>query len=37
MAVLICNTFGDVDRMMEYLQVLEQRRVEAIVLSAAPA
>ena len=33
MAVLICNTFGDVERMMEYLQLLEQRRVEAIVLS----
>jgi LacI family transcriptional regulator len=33
MAVLICNTFGDLGRMMEYLQLLEQRRVEAIVLS----
>jgi LacI family transcriptional regulator len=33
MAVLICNTFGELTRLNEYLQVLELRRVEAIVLS----
>ena len=33
LAVLICNTFGDVDRMTEYLTLLQHRRVDAIVLS----
>jgi LacI family transcriptional regulator len=33
LAVLICNTFGDVDRMTEYLMLLQARRVDAIVLS----
>jgi DNA-binding LacI/PurR family transcriptional regulator len=35
MAVLICNTVGETDRMTEYLQLLEARRVDAIVLSGA--
>lgn len=35
MAVLICNTLGEMDRMAEYLLLLEARRVEAIVLSGA--
>jgi LacI family transcriptional regulator len=35
MAVLICNTLGEVDRMAEYLQLLQARRVDAIVLSGA--
>jgi LacI family transcriptional regulator len=33
LAVLICNTFGDVDRMTEYLTLMQHRRVDAIVLS----
>ena len=33
LAVLICNTVGDPARLTEYLQLLEQRRVEAVVLS----
>lgn len=35
MAVLICNTLGELDRLADYLQVLEARRVDAIVLSGA--
>ena len=35
MGVLICNTLGDTDRLDEYLQVLEMRRVEAVVISGA--
>jgi LacI family transcriptional regulator len=33
LAVLICNTFADVERMTEYLLLLQARRVDAIVLS----
>jgi LacI family transcriptional regulator len=33
LAVLICNTFGDVQRMVEYLMLMQARRVDAIVLS----
>jgi LacI family transcriptional regulator len=33
LAVLICNTFGDVHRMVEYLRFMQARRVDAIVLS----
>src|ERR1700737_966891 len=33
LAVLICNTFGDVQRMTEYLMLMQARRVDAIVLS----
>jgi LacI family transcriptional regulator len=33
LAVLICNTLGETDRMTEYLQLLQARRVDAIVLS----
>jgi LacI family transcriptional regulator len=33
LAVVICNTFGDVDRMTEYLMLMQARRVDAIVLS----
>ncbi len=33
LAVLICNTLGDLQRMAEYLQVLEARRVDMVVLS----
>jgi LacI family transcriptional regulator len=35
MAVLICNTLGGIERMAEYLQLLQARRVDAIVLSGA--
>jgi LacI family transcriptional regulator len=35
LAVLICNTLGDIDRLADYLQVLHSRRVDAIVLSGA--
>ena len=35
MAVLISNTLGEVERMTEYLQVLQARRVDAILLSGA--
>jgi LacI family transcriptional regulator len=35
MGVLICNTLGDIDRLAEYLQLLQARRVDAIVLSGA--
>jgi LacI family transcriptional regulator len=35
MGVLICNTLGEIDRMSEYLQLLEARRVDVIVLSGA--
>jgi LacI family transcriptional regulator len=35
MAVLICNTLGEIERMAEYLQLLQARRVDAIVLSGA--
>jgi LacI family transcriptional regulator len=34
-AVLICNTLGETDRMTEYLQLLQARRVDVIVLSGA--
>jgi LacI family transcriptional regulator len=35
LAVLICNTLGESHRMMEYLQLLQARRADAIVLSGA--
>jgi DNA-binding LacI/PurR family transcriptional regulator len=35
LAVLICNTLGAVDRLAEYLLLLQARRVDAIVLSGA--
>lgn len=35
MGVLICNTLGEIDRLAEYLQLLEARRVDVIVLSGA--
>ncbi|HEY2592493.1 MAG TPA: LacI family DNA-binding transcriptional regulator, partial [Chloroflexota bacterium] len=35
MGVLICNTLGEHERLAEYLQVLEARRVDVIVLSGA--
>lgn len=35
LAVLICNTLGEIDRLSEYLQLLQARRVDAIVLSGA--
>jgi DNA-binding LacI/PurR family transcriptional regulator len=35
MGVLICNTLGELDRLAEYLQLLEARRVDVIVLSGA--
>jgi len=35
MAVLICNTLGEIDRLADYLQLLHSRRVDAIVLSGA--
>jgi LacI family transcriptional regulator len=35
MAALICNTLGETDRLAEYLQLLQARRVDAIVLSGA--
>lgn len=35
MAALICNTLGEIDRLAEYLQLLQARRVDAIVLSGA--
>lgn len=35
LAVLICNTIGEVDRMTEYLRLLQARRADAIVLSGA--
>src|SRR5579859_8199271 len=35
LAVLICNTIGETERMTEYLQLLQARRVDAIVLSGA--
>jgi LacI family transcriptional regulator len=34
-AVLICNTLGEMDRLYEYLQLLQARRVDAVVLSGA--
>jgi LacI family transcriptional regulator len=33
LAVLICNTLGEIDRLAEYLHLLQARRVDAIVLS----
>ncbi|MGI9148319.1 MAG: LacI family DNA-binding transcriptional regulator [Chloroflexota bacterium] len=33
LAVLICNTFGDAHRMLEYVLLMQARRVDAIVLS----
>lgn len=33
LAVLICNTLGDVHRLVEYLMLMQARRVDAIVLS----
>jgi LacI family transcriptional regulator len=33
LAVLICNTLGEQDRLTEYLSLLQARRVDAIVLS----
>jgi LacI family transcriptional regulator len=33
LAVLMSNTFGDVPRMVEYLMLLQARRVDAVVLS----
>ena len=35
MAALICNTLGEIDRLAEYLQLLQARRVDAIVLSGS--
>ena len=35
LAVLICNTLGEAHRMTEYLQLLQARRADAIVLSGA--
>ncbi len=35
LAVLICNTIGETARLTAYLQLLEARRVDAIVLSGA--
>jgi DNA-binding LacI/PurR family transcriptional regulator len=35
MAALICNTLGEIDRLAEYLQLLQARRVDAIVLGGA--
>jgi len=35
LAALICNTLGEIDRLAEYLQLLQARRVDAIVLSGA--
>jgi LacI family transcriptional regulator len=35
MAALICNTLGDVSRLVEYMQLLQARRVDAVVLSGA--
>ena len=35
LAVLICNTLGELDRLSEYLQLLRARRVDAVVLSGA--
>jgi LacI family transcriptional regulator len=35
MGVLICNTLGETQRLAEYLQVLEARRVDVIILSGA--
>jgi LacI family transcriptional regulator len=35
MGVLICNTLGELERLVEYLQLLEARRVDVIVLSGA--
>jgi LacI family transcriptional regulator len=35
MGVLICNTLGEIERLAEYLQLLEARRVDVIVLSGA--
>jgi DNA-binding LacI/PurR family transcriptional regulator len=35
LAVLICNTLGEIDRLTEYLQLLQARRVDAVVLSGA--
>ena len=35
LAVLICNTLGEIDRLSEYLQLLQARRVDGIVLSGA--
>jgi LacI family transcriptional regulator len=35
LAVLICNTIGEVERMTEYVQLLQARRADAIVLSGA--
>ncbi len=35
MAALICNTLGEVDRLVEYMQLLQARRVDAVVLAGA--
>jgi LacI family transcriptional regulator len=35
LAVLICNTLGEIERLEDYLQLLQARRVDAIVLSGA--
>jgi DNA-binding LacI/PurR family transcriptional regulator len=35
MAALICNTLGESERLAEYLQLMQARRVDAIVLSGA--
>jgi LacI family transcriptional regulator len=35
MGVLICNTLGEPERLAEYLQLLQARRVDVIVLSGA--
>src|SRR5215831_15314885 len=35
MGVLICNTLGELQRLAEYIQLLEARRVDVIVLSGA--
>ena len=35
MGVMICNTLGEMERMAEYLQLLQARRVDVILLSGA--
>jgi LacI family transcriptional regulator len=35
LAVLICNTLGEPDRLREYLQLLQARRVDAMVLAGS--
>ena len=35
LAVLICNTIGETERLTQYVQLLQARRVDGIVLSGA--